>query len=84
MLKWRRNFENIEKTSISSLNKQHSQRDITPKISLDTKPLNMIRFFWSFLVTLCGETLTKSFVGVTEHIFWFDVETQKFEIVQEI
>ena len=67
------NGAEISKTSkkhpFFSVNKQHSQRDITPKISLDTKSLNMIGLFWSFLVTLCEETLTKSFVGVTEHTF---------------
>ena len=69
MLKWHRNFEKIEKTSDISLNKHHFQRDITPKISLNTKSLNMIGFFWSFSFILCGETVTQSYVGVTKHIF---------------
>ena len=84
MLKWRRNFEKIEKTSDISLNKHHYQRDISPKISLNTKSLNKIGLFWSFPVTLCEGTITKSYVGVTKHIFRFGVKTQKMEIVQEI
>ena len=84
MLKWRQNFEKIEK-NIQYFSKKHpSHRDITPKISLNTKSLNKIGFFWSFPVTLCEGTITKSYVGVTKHIFRFGVKTQKMEIVQEI